>query len=61
MTMTAPPPTDHDCAVAWLRENWSTAERPLVPMLRKRFCVGPIEAVAILREASPHRREEAKT
>ncbi|TIL95208.1 MAG: hypothetical protein E5Y73_07565 [Mesorhizobium sp.] len=58
--MTAPlSPADHAGAVAWLRENWSTAERPLVPMLRKRFDLGPIEAVAILREASPHGREVA--
>lgn len=53
-------PTDHASAVTWLRENWSTVNRPLVPMIRKRFGVGPVEAVAILREASPHRREVTK-
>ncbi|MES0074121.1 hypothetical protein [Mesorhizobium sp. M0058] len=50
-------PADHARAVDWLRANWSTAERPLIPMIRRRFDAGPIEAVAILREASPHRRE----
>ncbi|MFC3323317.1 hypothetical protein [Mesorhizobium cantuariense] len=60
--MTAPlTPTDHTSAVAWLRDNWSTAARPLIPMIRDRFGVGPIEAVAILREASPHARREATT
>ncbi|OBQ72254.1 hypothetical protein [Mesorhizobium loti] len=60
--MTAPlSPTDHAAAVAWLKANWSAAERPLVPMIRERFGAGPIEAVAILREASPHGRREATT
>ncbi|TIL59249.1 MAG: hypothetical protein E5Y79_16060 [Mesorhizobium sp.] len=58
--MTAPlSPAEHAVAVAWLRENWPTAPRPLVPTIRRRFGVGPIEAVAILREASPHGREVA--
>ncbi|RWC17041.1 MAG: hypothetical protein EOS51_18095 [Mesorhizobium sp.] len=58
--MTAPLlPSDHASAVAWLRENWTTAERPLIPAIRRRFDVGPIEAVQILREASPHRKERS--
>ncbi|MER9306773.1 hypothetical protein [Mesorhizobium sp. M0496] len=59
--MTAPlSPADHAGAVAWLKANWSTAERPLIPTIRERYGAGAIEAVQILREASPHRPEVRK-
>jgi len=59
--MTAVPlsPAAHAEAVAWLRANWSTVSRPIVPAIRDHCGCGSIEAVAILREVSPHTRRDA--
>lgn len=39
-------------AAAWYRENRATAERPLIPALRRRFGLTAHEAIMALREAN---------
>ncbi len=39
-------------AAAWYRDNRDTAERPLIPALRRRFGLTAHEAVMALREAN---------
>lgn len=41
-----------DEAAVWLAANWWKAERPLVPNLRKRFGLSPVEAVHAMRESA---------
>ncbi|MES0016516.1 hypothetical protein [Mesorhizobium sp. M0036] len=41
-----------DEAAVWLAVNWWKAERPLVPNLRKRFGLTPLEVVHAMRECA---------
>ncbi|BCG80085.1 hypothetical protein [Mesorhizobium sp. 113-3-3] len=41
-----------DEAAVWLAVNWWKAERPLVPFLRRRFGLTPMEAVTAMRESA---------
>ena len=41
-----------DEAAVWLAAHWWKAERPLVPFLRKRFGLTPLEAIQSMRESA---------
>jgi len=38
-------------AAAWYREHRDTAEQPIIPAIRRRFGLTPLEAIMALREA----------
>lgn len=40
-----------DIAAAWYRANLATCEHPIIPALRRRFGLTPVQAIAVLREA----------
>ncbi|RWN40264.1 MAG: hypothetical protein EOR96_17380 [Mesorhizobium sp.] len=41
-----------DIAAAWYRANAATCEHPVIPALRSRFGLTPLQAIAVLREAA---------
>ncbi|MER9723129.1 MULTISPECIES: hypothetical protein [unclassified Mesorhizobium] len=41
-----------EVAAAWYRANASACEHPIIPALRRRFGLTPLQAVAVLREAA---------
>ncbi|TIL93061.1 MAG: hypothetical protein E5Y73_14830 [Mesorhizobium sp.] len=41
-----------EIAAAWYRANAETCERPIIPALRSRFGLTPLQAIAVLREAA---------
>lgn len=41
-----------DIAAAWYRANATTCEHPIIPTLRNRFGLTPLQAIAVLREAA---------
>jgi hypothetical protein len=42
-------------AASWLAEGWADKSKPIVPQLRRRFSLTPLEAVRALREAALQR------
>ncbi|TGQ01420.1 MULTISPECIES: hypothetical protein [unclassified Mesorhizobium] len=40
-----------DIAAAWYRANLTSIEHPIIPALRRRFGLTPLQAVAVIREA----------
>jgi hypothetical protein len=38
-------------AAAWYRENRDTAEQPIIPNIRRRFGLTPLEVIMAMREA----------
>jgi len=40
-----------DVAAAWYRANAATCEHPIIPALRRRFDLTPLQAISVLREA----------
>ncbi|RUW81489.1 hypothetical protein [Mesorhizobium sp. M2A.F.Ca.ET.067.02.1.1] len=40
-----------EIAAAWYRAHFATCEHPVIPALRKRFGLTPLQAIAVLREA----------
>jgi hypothetical protein len=40
-----------DAAASWYEANRETCERPIIPALRRRFGLTPLQAIAAMREA----------
>jgi len=62
--MAARPATDDHESPAGISEaaeyvllNWEAIERPLLPALRRRFDLSPLQAIEALREANRKRQE----